>query len=321
MPYSCRRARAPVGSTLAGYNHPLVPTTKRALDRLAGVEYAGLPGISAECKDAVIRLLQYGDVIQSAKILTHDNDHGLLLTINVGDIVAVKTGFASGYGGEGPSTFSFVLQVLEAHKVEIEEYDVAGGVLERLDQSALRCSDLDRLERQRPVRPRRWHDYIQERHSDRHDKFTLWREFPTVIPFAVVDPRIMDLALSFWDAPNDRIFEAYRRLEDVVRARTGLKEKSGRLFSAAFMGDGAMLRWPGCDAAEQAGRAELFRATFTAYRNPRAHGHVGGNAEDKLSEFLLVNSQLMCAAPDKGAIDCARSVRAPIDALAGELRR
>jgi hypothetical protein len=117
----------------------------------------------------------------------------------------------------------------------------------------------------------------------------LWREFPTVIPFAVIDPRLMDLALSFWNAPNDKIFEAYRRLEDTIRSRTGIKEKSGRLFSNAFMGDRAKLRWRGCDDAEQAARGELFRATFTAFRNPRAHGQVGGNAEDKLTEFLLAN--------------------------------
>lgn len=256
---------------------------------LAGVQYAGLAGISRECKAAVIRLLQHADRITAARLLSHDSTHGLILTVNGGDLVAVKTGFASGYGGEGPSALSYVLQLLEAHGAAIEEYEVAPDVLERLDASALLSADLKKLEKQRPIRPTRWYSYIRERHRERCQEHTLWSEFPTVIPFAIIDPRIVDLALAFWNAPNDRIFEGYRRLEDIVRARTRFREKTGNLFSAAFQGENAVLRWRKCDAAEQAARGELFRAIFTAYRNPRAHGHVGGSADDKLSEFLLLN--------------------------------
>jgi hypothetical protein len=82
---------------------------------LAGIEYVGLPGISEECQNAVLRLLQFGDKITHARILSSSGDHCLLLTVHVGDIVAVKSGFASGYLGEGPRTFSYVLEVLEAH--------------------------------------------------------------------------------------------------------------------------------------------------------------------------------------------------------------
>src|SRR5260370_32612901 len=89
-----------------------------------GIEYAGAPGVTAACKDAVMRLIQYGDHITRARILSYSNEHCLLLTVNCGDLIAVKSGFASGYEGEGPSGLSFVLQLLEAHGAEIEEYDV-----------------------------------------------------------------------------------------------------------------------------------------------------------------------------------------------------
>ena len=75
-------------------------------DKLAGIEYSGLPGISRACKDAVMRLFQYGDRITHARVLTHDNDHCLLLTINSLDLIAVKSGFGSGYSGEGAHAFS-----------------------------------------------------------------------------------------------------------------------------------------------------------------------------------------------------------------------
>jgi hypothetical protein len=71
----------------------------------AGIEYVGQPGVSKDCQDAVLRLLQYGDRVTQARILSSSRDHSLLLTVN-GDLVAVKSGFASGYLGEGPRTFS-----------------------------------------------------------------------------------------------------------------------------------------------------------------------------------------------------------------------
>jgi len=85
-----------------------------SVDSFAGIEYVGLPGIPKECQDAVLRLLRYGDRITHIKILSSSNDHCLLLTVNVGDAVAVKSGFASGYLGAGSHTFSFLLAVLEA---------------------------------------------------------------------------------------------------------------------------------------------------------------------------------------------------------------
>jgi hypothetical protein len=259
------------------------------LDRLAGIEYGGIAGCSRDCQEAVVRLLQHGDVIMAAKILTYGNTHALLLTINAGDMLAVNSGFSSGYGGEGPNTFSYILELLNVHGVEIDEYVVTEAVLERLDRSALRRTDIDALERGRPVRPRRWHAYVSDRHESLRHCGGMWREFPAVLPFFVIDPRLFDLARSFFSSPNDRIFDAYRLLEETVRTRTGLTAKSGKLFSAAFIGDDAPLRWPDCDVAEHAARADLFRATFTAYRNRRAHSPVDSNTEDDLSEFLLVN--------------------------------
>lgn len=257
---------------------------------LAGIQYAGEPGISAACQDAVVRLLQYGDRITAARILSCKGSHCLLLTINIGDIVAVKSGFGSGYLGEGSRTFSYILQLLDAHGSEIDEYEVTSAVMGRLDSSSLRMSDLKKLQSAPPIWPTRWHDYIQERHWERHDKGTLWREFPTVVPFAIVDPRLIDLAISFWNDPDDCLMTAYRRLEDIVRRRSGLDEHGAKLFSQAFMNSTAKLHWPGRGPGEQNARAQLFAAAFTAYRNPRAHRETDQEyPENQLAEFLLLN--------------------------------
>lgn len=260
---------------------------------LAGIEYAGVAGSSLECQDAVVRLLQFGDRITQVRILTSpENTHCLLLTVGTGDLVAIKSGFASGYGGEGPRSFSYVLQILEAHGVEdMDEYKVDEDLIRRVDDSSLTQSDIDMLEAARPLRPRRWNDYILEQHWEQEKAGKLWEdEFPTIIPFAIVDSRLMDLALSFWDDPDGKIFTGYCRLEDVVRERIGSDEHGIDLFSETFQGKTPKLTWKSLGKSEVEGRGLLFMATYKAYRNRRAHREQKNHIrEQQLTEFLLLN--------------------------------
>ena len=100
-----------------------------------------------------MRLVQYDDRIKSAWILSASNQHAFILTIARDDWVAIKTGFASGYNGEGPRKLSYVLQLLQSLNVEIEEYDVDKGVLERLDNNALTNADIKNIKSLRPGPP------------------------------------------------------------------------------------------------------------------------------------------------------------------------
>lgn len=77
---------------------------------LAGTEYHGVAGASIDCQRAVLKLLQDG-VIVRARIVTSQRYHCLLLTAGGDDLVAIKSGFSSGYGGVGPACFSAVLQL------------------------------------------------------------------------------------------------------------------------------------------------------------------------------------------------------------------
>jgi hypothetical protein len=257
---------------------------------LEDIGYSGLPGSSLECQQAIMRLLQYGDKITRVRILSSSNDHCLLITVNEGDLVAIKSGFTSGYIGEGPRTFSYVLQLLVAHGAEIEEYTVAPDFIERLDNCLLTITDIANLDAARRVRPARWYEnYVFTEHSENNRNGTLWQEFPPLVPFAVIDSRIVDLATSFWDDPDKKLLTGYRRLEDIVRKRTNIDEHGAKLFSQAFNGSTAKLGWEDLDAGEQAGRVSLFTGTFMAYRNPRAHREIKDRANDQLAEFLLLN--------------------------------
>ena len=281
------------------------PREKRR--RSAVIQYMGIPGSSRDCQDAIVRLLQFGDRITHASVLTHDNEHAFLLRINNGDQVIVKSGFASGYGGTGPSVFSYVLQLLEAHGAEIDEFLVSEEFLERIEHSCLLATDVDSLAKRRPLSPTRWHDYVLEGDWARGDAKRLWeREFPAVIPYAIIDGRLMDLALTFWDAPSDRLLTAFRRLEDILRSRTGLKDRAGRLFNSVFFGDSPRLRWECNDDGESISRAELFKHVFTAFRNARAHGEPDDASHDQLAEFLLVNQLFRL---ERSAVDVPQAKR------------
>jgi Protein of unknown function (Hypoth_ymh) len=276
-------------AALLGKEHAAAELTADKDSKLAGIEYAGIAGGSKDCQDAIEMLLQYGRHIRRACILTCGSDHCILLSDEVDDLIAIKSGFASGYGGEGPRTFSYVLQLLESHGADIEEYDVDESTIERLDDSVLTQCDLDRLEQAKPTRGGRWRIYVDTSDFERAHEGTLWRDFPPVVPFAVIDSRIMDLAISFWRDPDDRLLKGYRRLEDLVRARTNLQEHGRKLFSQAFLGDSPKLTWPEIDDNERVGRGTIFTAAYMAHRNPRAHRVLNGYRDAQLSEFLLLN--------------------------------
>jgi len=247
----------------------------------------------------VLRLLQFGDKITHARILTASGAHGLLLTTDKGEVVAIKTGFSSGYPGEGPRRFSYVLHVLWRHEAHISQAQVGGGILNRLDASALTEADLEAIRTAKPGD--HWKHYLLPQHLGAN----AWSEFPLVIPYAIVDERLSDLALSFWDAPGDRLLTAWRRLEDAVRTRTGLDEHGAKLFSRAFMGDLAVLVWTDRSPGEAEGAAQLFSNGFKAYRNRRAHREINESREDQLVEFLMLNQlfRLELTAEERRAAD------------------
>ena len=258
---------------------------------LAGIQYAGFAGTSQSCLQAVFQIIQYGKRIESVKILSANQAYCLLMKLDFEELVAIKSGFRSGYAGEGPSTFSKVLGVLYALQVEMDEYEVSPQLIERLDRSALTIKDLEFIEAAAPVRPRRLGDYVLEEHwpDDVESKERLFQHFRPVIPLALLDGRLTDLALSFWDDPDRCLVVAYRRLEDIVRNRTGLEDHGVKLFAQAFQGGSRKLEWAGIDSGEQTGRASLFSAAYLAYRNPRAHREIDSGDSDVLAELLLVN--------------------------------
>lgn len=267
-----------------------VPMNATEEQPLAGIEYGGEPGLSIECQDAIMRLLQTNVRITHARILSsQDGMYCFLLTIGDSSYIAIKSGFRAGYEGLGPLTFSYVLQLLDAHGVKIEEFKVASDLIERLDDSALTRSDIENLESTAPLEPPQWHNYLLEVHLEQKRNGTLWREFPAILPYKMIDSRLVDLALSFWENRRENMSIGCERLEEIVRHRTGLRERGAKLFTMAFIGPPAKLEWKEVRGRELAGRVALFTGVFDAYHNRRAHQEWFRDYMDEANEFLILN--------------------------------
>jgi len=266
-------------------------TSSVRLADLAGIQYIG-NGYSRSCLDAVRRLVQYREEIEKVDVLTCDNSHALLLHIEREGVIAVKAGFSSGYNGEGPRTLAEVLELLEAVQAPIYERQVSLQVMERLEASALTKADLSAIDSAMPM-TRRIYDYIHPYSQSRAAGRPL-ASLDVTMPWPLIDDRLIDLASAFFDDPDDALHKGFRRLEDVVRTRTGLNEHGRKLFSLAFGGDQSPLVWAVPDAAEQVGRAQMFIGAIMTYRNPRAHREDDSTEyQEPLREFLVLN-ELFC---------------------------
>jgi len=71
--------------------------------------------------------------------------------------------------------------------------------------------------------------------------------------------------------PDDRLLTGYRRLEDIARERTAIDEHGTKLFAQAFDPNTGKLTWKDAGDGERAGRMQLFKGSYLAYRNRRAH--------------------------------------------------
>ncbi|MCG9710321.1 TIGR02391 family protein [Pseudoalteromonas sp. Isolate3] len=260
------------------------------MTKLAGIEYRGTAGISKHCINAVTEMIHFGRMLNTVKILTTGNEyhynHALLINIDVGIDVAIKSGFTSGYSGEGPRAFSYTLSVLRKFCDEIEEYYVPQKFLEKINSSALTVKDLDWLSEQTPVIPQQWYDYIYEGHTKLH----LQQGFPVEIPLSLIDERLLSTAILMKQNPDNALMDGYRLLEKVIKEKSGLtKETGAKLFSKALSGESSPLHWENLDGSETTGRANMFSSIFMAFRNRRAHQQLESEIHNDLREFLLLN--------------------------------
>ncbi|WP_311240606.1 MULTISPECIES: TIGR02391 family protein [unclassified Xanthomonas] len=123
-------------------------------------------------------------------------------------------------------------------------------------------------------------------------------EQPFLIPWSMLDGRLIELALDLESDPDMVVFRAFRNLEDIVKQRCSMALETHGLnvFKRAFRGSGAFLEWRGVHHAEADGRAQLFEGAYSAFRNARAHRGDNNDPINALREFLVVNELFLLEA-------------------------
>lgn len=252
------------------------------------IQYRGNDGISQLCIDAVVELIHAGYLINKVMLLTSGSRHAFLLNIRYIEIyVAIKSGFTSGYNGEGPKALAYTLGLLRKYCDDIDEYVISDKLMNRLNNAQLKEKDLDNILSLMPIRPQSWHDYIYDQRQETHN---IYRNFPSVFPMALIEPRLHNLAKRFHEDPDNALSNGYRLIEHIVKERTGIKDKIGkRLFANVFQGENSVLLWNPEKQSENEGKAQLFIGTFMTYRNRRTHQLPESNLNEDVREFLLLN--------------------------------
>lgn len=252
------------------------------------IDYLGEAGITETCLYSLCNLIQTHSDISYALLLTNDQSHGFILKDQSDSYYIIRSGFTSGYPGEGPKGLAKALTILNKHQIETEEITIPAKLMNKVNHSSLCDNDIDFIFREKVIRPIRLHDYIysfQYEVASSHLK----HYYPLELPYSIIDERIFDLALIFKQDPDSALTKAYKRLEDIVRERTGLNEHSTKLFSQAFNTSNAPLTWVVPDKSEIVGRANLFLGTYQAFRNARTHREKDENLTHQYREFLLIN--------------------------------
>jgi hypothetical protein len=253
------------------------------IDALAGIQYLGVSGVSKDCYDAFVIVLQSYHVSQMIVLTTkeaHTSNHALLMHSSIGDI-CIKDGFASGYVGEGPYWFDKVIKLALIAQIDIDEAQISGNVLKRVKESCLICDDIDYISLTK--RGCRLGDYILSYESNYSlDSTTITS---TRLPLCNINQALLPLAFTFNVDPVSAIMKANTLLEDKLREHvdTNRKEEVGSKLAAEFCKDGS------CDdTLTKGGAYMLFQAYFKLYRNAIMHRNVQEN-NDMIFEFLYVN--------------------------------
>ena len=253
------------------------------------VDYLGDAGITETCLFSLHNLIQTHADLSYALLLTNEQSHAFILKDLNENYYIIRGGFTSGYSGEGPKGLAKALTTLRKHRIETEEILVSTKLLNRLNSSSLSDQDIDFIFQQKIIRPIRLHDYIYPFENEIAQTFKLKRYYPLELPYSIIDERIVDLALLFKQDPDSALTKAYKRLEDIVRTRTGINEHSTKLFAQVFQGEDTILTWDVPDSAEIKGRVNLFTGAYMAFRNARAHREKDENLIHQYREFLLIN--------------------------------
>lgn len=277
------------------------------------VQYMGMPGISEPCLLAVDAIVNSRRPPERASLVTYKGlprsggaEHLFLFwDWNEVPLTVVHSGFASGYGGEGPRTFSMALCMIRDKAIPIDELRVDEGLFNAIEERRPTQAMLDQLRLQgEPIEQWVW-AYVWDEHERMVEERTFWPMWhrPNLV-FDFLDPELAERCQSLYPAKVEAaVREAFlvveTRLHDLIEtsiedgeAPTGLA-----LISQALRPDGGILTDESLRPSEREGLHHLFRGAFQYVRNPRAHRFVDEKDPQRAIEFIYLADLLLRCLP------------------------
>jgi hypothetical protein len=263
------------------------------------IEYRGNRGTTQACLEALAFFLQEMRERGKAVICSGPKDtngarsHALVLLVDDQPRAIIPDGFASGYLGTGPWGFEKAIQLLDSCKWDINEAELSESVFRRVADGEATRAELERIVSGNLHPISQVFLYLTRDALSAEVIAESWNHVRVSIPLPIIDKRILDLALSFWDDPDAALNRGYRRLEDRIRERCGFNSSAdfgARLFSRAFGNDKSPLAWK-YDDEYSTNHTQTFVGTFAGFRNRRMHREpVHESDASLLRELMQLNT-------------------------------
>ena len=256
------------------------------------IQYLGTR-YTQDCIEAIALVLQIEEQVETALVLTYDHNHCFLIK-GYRSLYLIRNGFRSDHISEGYKGFVKALKLLQTHQVEIKELIVTLKEFEIIKQNSLSDNHIDTFLNNPSSRTNTIYEYISNLDYMLDKPLKTDNYYPSELPLALIDARIVDLALKFNSDADSSIMKAYTRLEDIIRKKIDSQKFSSSLMEEAFCSDLkknrlSAFKWEVENEEASTAIGRLFANTFKAYRNQRAHSEVNKSFKQLQREFLLIN--------------------------------
>ena len=249
------------------------------------VQYLGQSGITASCLEGILLFIEgaerFGpeDRNNKAYLVTHGNQHLFILPSWYVGYTVIRSGFRSGYSGEGPCGFSLAITALSLYRHIIREIIVSHSTLEKINRGKLATQGIDKLIGSQSGNAS-VSRYVWPQHSEIKSKQVLHE---LLTDYLREDLRFTvsrlheDLAKAIQPVLDAPIEDVLRRgfifLENSIKELAGVtnQQTSGvKLMEELFSKVDARISYS-CNPSEQKACRRLFQGAFGLFRNQTAH--------------------------------------------------
>ena len=272
------------------------------------IQYMGMPGASRACLAAVDTIVNSEIPPTRASVVTwmkdriESQDEHLFLfwDWNHVPMTVVHSGFASGYPGEAPRSFSEALCMVIDRQIPITQIFVGKVDFDAIEERRLTREIIQMLRNsdERPILGR-WYE-IYDTHWEEVENQTFWTQRHSVkLNFDHLDSEIATRCrILYAQDPAAAVSSAMKIVEQ--RLCIVLNKPSGfgiRLITEAFDPNKGVLTDKTLPKSEREGIFQLFGGAMKSVRNPMSHRFIDKEDEQLYIDLIYLADHLLRKLP------------------------